>query len=66
MKIEALVSFCGALSMAKGEVRDCGDMAVVSDLLDAGYVREVEESAEPTENKPKSTTRKAVKPGESK
>lgn len=66
MKIEALVSFCGVLSMAKGEVRDYSDMAVVSDLLDAGYVREVEETAEPTENKPKSTTRKAVKPGESK
>lgn len=66
MKIEALVSFCGVLSMAKGEVRDYSDMAVVSDLLDARYVREVTETAEPTENKPKSTTRKAVKPGESK
>lgn len=66
MKIEALVSFCGVLSMAKGEIRDYGDMAVVSDLLDAGYVREVEKTAETTENKPKSTTRKAVKSGESK
>lgn len=66
MRIEALVSFCGVLSMAKGEVRDYGNEAVVSDLLNAGYVKEVPESAEHTENRPKSTTRKAVKSGESK
>lgn len=66
MKIEALVSFCGVLSMAKGEIRDYSDMAVVSDLLDAGYVKEVTKSAESVENKPKATTRRAVKSGESK
>lgn len=66
MKIEALVSFCGVLSMAKGEIRDYSDMAVVSDLLDAGYVKEVTESAESVENKPKDTTGKAVESGESK
>lgn len=71
MKIEALVSFCGALSMAKGEIRDYSNEAVISDLLNAGYVKMIEENdgtAETgaTEKKTKTTTRKAVKTGESK
>jgi len=50
MKIKALVSFSGAFSMFKGEVRECGDKAILSDLLQAKYVEEVkaEKKTEPT------------------
>lgn len=41
MKIKALVSFSGALSMFAGEEREYGDKAVLSDLLQAGYIEEV-------------------------
>jgi hypothetical protein len=48
MKIKALVSFAGAFSMYKGEVKEYGDEAVLQDLLKAGYIEEVkEESKEP-------------------
>lgn len=43
MKIKAKVSFCGAFSMAAGEVRTCNDIALVTDLLRAGYVDEIDE-----------------------
>ena len=56
MLIKATVSFSGSLCMAKGDVRECSDKAVLSDLLDAGYVVEVKEE------KPK----KAVNKDESK
>ena len=42
MKIKALCSFAGRVSMAKGEVKDCENMDVVNDLLDSGYVEAVE------------------------
>ena len=42
MKIRALTSFCGSLCMAKGEIRECSDGAVLADLLDAGYIETVE------------------------
>ena len=75
MKIEAMVNFCGAITMSKGEIRDCGDETVVSDLLRAGYVKEVSEKrpdetevsekrpdeTEVKTQKPKTTTRKIVK-----
>jgi len=38
MKIRALVGFTGALSMHKGEVAECGDEAVLRDLISAGYI----------------------------
>lgn len=41
MKIKALCSFAGVISMAKGEVRDCENMDAVKDLLDSGYVEKV-------------------------
>lgn len=40
MKVKALVSFAGQVTMAPGEVRDIKDKAVVKDLLRAGYVEE--------------------------
>ena len=41
MKIIALKSFCGTLTMAQGEVREYGNEAVLSDLLKAGHIREL-------------------------
>lgn len=46
MKIRALTSFCGALSMAKNEVVDCSDKNIVNDLIQAGYVECVEDKKE--------------------
>jgi hypothetical protein len=61
MKIEALKSFCGALSMSEGEVRECSNETVLADLLAAGYVREVR--AEP--EKKRRTAKKDVSVDES-
>lgn len=47
----ALVSFCGTISMAEGEVRDI-DPSLAEDLLKAGYIKPVEEE------KPKKAVRK--------
>lgn len=41
MKVKALVSFAGAFSMGRGEERECSDKAILSDLLQAGYIEEV-------------------------
>lgn len=46
MKIRALTGFCGSLCMAKGEIRECSDKAVLADLLDAGYIETVEEKSD--------------------
>lgn len=46
MKIKALVSFSGAFSMHKGEIKECSDNAILQDLLQAGYVEEVKEQKE--------------------
>lgn len=53
MKVRATISFCGAVTMAKGEVSECVDNDTLKDLLSCGYVEPVEEQ-------------KAVKKGESK
>jgi hypothetical protein len=41
MKIKALVSFSGLISMAKGEEKVIKDKVILEDLLQAGYVEEV-------------------------
>ncbi len=41
MKVRALVSFAGAFSMYKGEVRECSNETILLDLLNAKYVEEV-------------------------
>lgn len=64
MKIKAKTNFCGALTMAKGEIRECSDNAVLTDLLKVGYVEEVKE--DPAEKKPKASTKRGVKADESK
>jgi hypothetical protein len=56
MKIRALVSFSGALSMSKGEIRECSNKAILQDLLQAKYVEEVkrekpEKDVKPSEGK---------------
>ncbi len=43
MKVKALVSFVGAFSMYKGEIKECSDKAILQDLLQAKYVEEVKE-----------------------
>lgn len=56
MEIRALCSFSGQITMTKGEVRECGNEYVVSDLLRAGYVEAVEQL--PPEEKVKKPARK--------
>ena len=49
---KALISFSGAVSMVKGQVKDITDKAIVEDLLKAGYIEEVK-----TEKKPVKTAK---------
>ena len=58
MKIEAVMGFCGVLSMAKGEVREYGDEAVLADLISAGYVKEIKEEPVPKKATPKRSVKK--------
>lgn len=50
---KALVSFSGLISMAKGQVREINDKAIVEDLLKAGYIEEIKSAKEvkPTKKK---------------
>ena len=48
MRYRALVSFVGAISMAKGEIRDLPESPSVNSLVNAKYI----EIAETTEKKP--------------
>jgi len=41
MRIKALVSFSGALSMRIGEEREYDNEVILSDLLQAGYIDEI-------------------------
>lgn len=41
-KVKALVSFAGAVSMSANQVGEITDYAILSDLLRAGYVEELE------------------------
>jgi hypothetical protein len=56
MKVKALVSFAGAFSMGKGEVREVDD-SLLSDLISCGYVEEVKVNDKKT-NKKADTTEK--------
>lgn len=38
---KALKSFCGKVSMKKGETKDIDDKNVIKDLLNAGYIEEI-------------------------
>lgn len=63
MKIKALVSFSGLISMGIGEERDITDNEVLNDLLSANYVEEVRPTIK-SETKP--VTKKGVKKDENK
>lgn len=41
MKVKALKSFSGAISMYAGEVRDIQTQAILDDLTEAGYIEPV-------------------------
>ena len=56
MKYKALVSFAGAVTMAKGEIREISDPLTVKDLTDAHYI-------EPAEEKKKRVNSKNPKQG---
>ena len=64
MKVKALKSFSGAVSMAKGDVRDINDEYILKDLIKAGYV--VEEAKEPAEEKAEKPKKKTKKSGDAK
>ena len=66
MKIMDLKSFCGTLTMAQGEVREYGNETVLSDLLKAGYIRELSKEIPAEVPAEQSSKRKAVKKNESK
>lgn len=52
MKVKALKSFAGIISMAKGEVKEISNKELISDLLQAKYIEEV---------KVKGTSKEALK-----
>ena len=47
---KALKSFSGKLSMAKGQVKDIKDEAIIKDLLNAGYIEEIKEEISTIKN----------------
>ena len=66
MAYKATISFSGRkISMKKGDVRDITDEALAKDLLNAGYVIELEESkpleSKPEASKPKTASKKTAK-----
>ena len=61
MKIKAIVSFSGILSMSAGEIIDCDNAEVVNGLLDAGYVEEVKEAKEPVKEQPAKAPKRSAK-----
>jgi hypothetical protein len=54
---KALISFTGAVSMQKGEVKAIADEAIAKDLVRCGYV----EALEKKEDKPASTKKTSAK-----
>ncbi|CEG26006.1 hypothetical protein [Bacillus sp. B-jedd] len=41
MKVKALVSFSGLVTMGRGEVKDIKDKVIIADLRKAGFVEEI-------------------------
>lgn len=54
MRIKALVSFSGALSMRQGEEKDINDKFILEDLLKAGYIEELKKQVEELKRAPDS------------
>lgn len=55
---KALKSFCGKVSMKKGETKDINDEEVIKDLLNAGYIEEVKEETKKVTAKVKEEVKK--------
>jgi hypothetical protein len=54
MLVKANTSFSGvSFNMAKGEVKECSDEAILQDLLSCGYVKEVKPEVTVQVKKPK-------------
>lgn len=45
MRVKALVSFAGAVTMAKGEIGEITNKALLADLQRAGYIEAKKEEA---------------------
>ena len=58
MKVRALVSFSGIVSMGKGEERDIYNQAVINDLVRAKYIEVLEKPADPKPPEVKKTPRR--------
>lgn len=50
IKIKALVSFCGTVSMAAGEIKEV-EAVVAKDLIKAKYAEEISDKTAKTEDK---------------
>ena len=55
MKVKALRSFSGVVSMSRGQEMDIQDEFILNDLMKAGYVEPLEENEE---DKPKKKSKK--------
>ncbi len=42
MRVQALKSFAGKISMYEGEIREVNSLIELNDLLQAGYIKEIE------------------------
>lgn len=62
MRVEALTSFCGAISMTKGEERDIKNNVLLKDLLQAGYVKSLESENEILEDEDSTDENAAPEP----
>ena len=58
---KALKSFSGLISMARGEIREIKDSALVADLLKCGYIEEAGEEAVKEVPAEKKATKKKTK-----
>lgn len=56
MKVKALKSFAGLVTMAQGQEKVIEDKNILNDLLSAGYVEEVKENAEESPLRPSGTS----------
>lgn len=54
----ATISFSGVVSMAMGEVREIPDESIAKDLLNAGYIEEIESVEEVKTVRKKKTVKK--------
>ena len=50
MKYKALISFAGSFSMNINDIKEISDKKLISDLINAGYIEEVKETAKNKES----------------